>query len=229
MKLSARAPRISQSIARDKRRHKKALYEAARLATHETSIGAQRKVRGKISQVGLGKLANAVGQTSAKKKGQRPEKPYGAIYAKGGDESRAGQALKSYTKGAVITARKGKWLAFATRNIPARAGRWKMTPERYNKGGFQTRIGKLQFVQINANTAWLVVRNVTLHPRTHQAKRQGPGRTRTRIPKKQIVAFVLIRVTRRAIRFNKDREVWKAARETPERIKWHHDRLLAKG
>lgn len=228
MKIGYKRPPVRKIVAREKRRHEKALYEAARLGTHEGSIGAQRKTRTKIRQVGLAGLANAVGQTSAKKKGQKPKKPYGAIYVRGGDDSRAGKALESYTRGATITAKRKKWLAFPTNAVPKRVGRRKITPELYNRGGLQGRIGKLHFVQINPRVAMLVIRNVTLHPRTHQAKRAGRGRTRTRVPAKQVVAFVLIKVTRRAIRFNKDREVAKAARGVPDRIAFHLERLLAK-
>lgn len=228
MKLTYRAPRVSTIVEREKRRHKKALYEAARIGTHEASIGAQRKVKNKLVQVGLGGLSRAVGQTSAKKKGQKPRTPWGVIYVKGGDKSRAGQALESYSRGATITARRRRWLAFPTDAVPKRAGRFKMTPERYNRGGFQTKIGKLHFVKVNEKVSLLVVRKVTLHPRTHQAKRAGKGKSRTRVPAKQVVAFILIKVTRRAQRFNKDREVWKAARDTPDRIKFNLERLLAK-
>ena len=227
MKLTYRSPPVRRIVASQKRKYERALYEAAQRGTHEASIGAQRKVRGKIKAVGLGGLANAVGQTSSSKKRQKPKTPYGTIYVRGGDESRAGQALKAYTKGATITARRKQWLAFATNAVPKRVGRYKITPERYNRGGLQTRIGQLQFVKVNERLAFLVVRNVTLHPRTHQAKRAGKGRPRTRVPAKQVIAFVLIKVTRRAVRFNKDREVNKAARELPDRIQFHLERLLS--
>lgn len=228
MKLIYRAPKVSRLVDTAKRKHRKALYEAAQRGTHEASIGAQRKVKAKLAQVGLGGLGRAVGQTSGKRKGQKPETPYGVIFVKGGDKSRAGQALESYSRGATITARRKKWLAFPTNAVPARVGRFKITPERYNRSGLQTRIGKLHFVKVNDRVSLLVVRKVTLHPRTHQAKRAGPRAPRTRVPAKEVVAFVLIKVTRRAQRFNKDREVWKAARETPDRIAFHVERLLAK-
>src|SRR5690349_6918511 len=87
MKLTHRPPNVRSLVDRDKRRLERALYEAAQLGTEQTSIGAQRRVKAKIAAVGLGRLAGAVGQTSSRKKGQKPQKPYGAIYARGGDES----------------------------------------------------------------------------------------------------------------------------------------------
>ena len=220
-------PPISRLIERDKARYKRALYRAAQEATDEASREAQGETKAKISAVGLGRLAGAVGQTSSKRKGQTPERPYGAIFARGGDKSRAGQALESYTRGATITARKGQWLAFATAAVPRTLNRKRVTPLIYRRGGLQTRIGPLQFVPINSKLAFLVVKNVTLHPKTHRAQRAGKGTPRTRVPAKQVVAFILIRVTRRAVRFNKDRVVAKVARTMPERLAEKMDRLLA--
>lgn len=227
MKLTFKPPPIRQLVARDKRRYTAALYKAAQNVTDAASRDAQQGIQAKITQVGLGRLAGAVGQTSSKRKHQTPQSPYGAVFARGGDQSRAGQALESYTRGATITAKKGDWLAIATNAVPRTINRYRTTPMLYRRAGLQTSIGPLQFVRINANLAFLVVKDVTLHPRTHQAKRAGPGTPRTRIPAKQVVAFVLIRVTRRAMRFNKDRVVNTVANTLPDRMAAEMERLLA--
>lgn len=229
MKLVHKPPRYKQMIERDKRRHKKALYTAAQLSTDESSVETQAAVQAKIRGVGLGKLAGAVGRTSSKRKVQKPKRPYGAIYARGGDESRAGQALESYTRGATIIPKRGRWLAFPTNAVPRTINRRRTTPMLYRRSGLQTSIGVLHFVQVNPRLALLVVRNVTLHPKTHQAKRAGKRAPRTRVPAKEVVAFILIKQTRRAVRFNKDREVWKVARTMPDKMKKNLEMLLAKG
>lgn len=228
MRLTHKPPPVRQLIARDKRRHSRALYTAAQNTTDEASRKLRSATQGKIRQVGLGKLAGAVGQTSSKRKRQQPKTPYGAVFARGGDKSRAGQALASYTKGATIIPRRGKWLAIATSAVPRTIGRRRTTPELYRKSGLQTSIGQLQFVRVRSNLALLVVRNVTLHPRTQRAKRAGKGTPRTRVPKKQVVAFVLIKITRRAVRFNKDRLANQVANTMPDRLAKEMDRILAR-
>lgn len=229
MKHTFRPPNVRGLVARDKEKHRRALYRATQEGIDQATIGAQRRVRSKIRAVGLGGLANAVGKTSSFQQRKTPVKPWGAIYVKGGDQSRAGQALESYSRGAVIRARRRNWLAFATNAVPRTIGRRRTTPELFKKAGMVTRIGQLHFVQVKPNLAFLMLRNVSLHPRTHQAKRLGPRPTRTRVAVKEVVAFVLIKVTRRAMRFDKDREIAKAAREVPTRIGFLLDRILTKG
>jgi hypothetical protein len=226
VKLTHRPPQVSKLIERDKQRYRRALYTAAQNATDSASREAQGATKAKISQVGLGRLAGAIGQTSSKRKSQKPNTPYGAIYARGGDQSRAGQALESYTRGATIRPKRGEWLAFPTAAVPRTLNRRRVTPMLYRRGGLQTRIGPLQFVQINSRLAFLVVKNVTLDPKTYRAKRAGKGKPRTRVPAKEVIAFVLIRVTRRAVRFDKDRVVGKIARTMPDRLREEMDKLL---
>jgi len=212
-----------------RRRHDRALYRAAQFATEKASADAAVHIRARIQTVGLGRLAGAVGQTSSMKKGQTPTTPYGAIYARGSDESRAGQALEAYTQGVTIRARNKEWLAFATPAVPRVIGRRRLTPELYRQSGLVGSIGPLQFKPISANLAFLVVKNVTLHPRTHRAKAAGPRAPRTRVAAAEVVAFVLIRVTRRAKRFDKDRIVAAYSGQVPDLIADYMDRELAKG
>lgn len=226
MKHIHRPPPVRSKLAADRKRHTKALYTAAQRATNGASQDARTALQAKITGVGLGRLAGAVGQTSSQRKGQKPRTPYGATFVKGGDESRAGQALQSYTRGATIRARRRNWLAFPTNAVPRTINRRKITPDLYKKSGLVTRIGQLHFVQVKPNLAFLMIRKVTLHPRTHRAKRAGPGRVRTRVPAKEVVAFVLIKVTRRAMRFNKDRVVHKVARTMPDRLAHEMKELL---
>lgn len=185
--------------------YKRAIRDASLFATDLGGQRAFRRQQAMIKSVGLGNLSKAVGWTSAKKKGQTGATPYAAIYAKGAKDSRAAQALEAYSKGVTIKAVNGEWLAFATGAIPSRVGRKKITPKLYNNSGLASSIGKLIFRKIKPNLALLVVRNVSLSPKTGRAKALGPRGTRTRIvPEKDTVAFVLIRQTRRARRWDKD-------------------------
>ena len=186
-------------------RQERALRRAALEATDIAASKAQKHVQAKIRAVGLKNLSNAVGYTSAKRKRQDPKKPYGVIFARGGDESRAGGALEAYGKGTTIYPVRGSWLAFPTGAIPSKVGRRKMTPELYNKSGLTGSIGPLIFRRIKPNVALLVLRKVSISPKNGRAKMLGKRRPRTRIvPERDVTAFVLIKQTRRAQRFNKD-------------------------
>lgn len=171
-----------------------------------------------ITGAGLGRLSRAVGATSSVKKGRtQSEFAYGAIYARGKTESRGNQALLAYSEGASITPGRGKrWLAFATGAIPSRVGRKKMTPELYNRSALVQTIGKLQFVQgKKAGEAYLVAKKVTVSRRTGRAKANTGRVPRGADAKKGVVAFILIKYTKRAQRFDQDKIMQRANRATP--------------
>lgn len=216
MKLSARngtRPGWARSAGA---RYAADLKAAAFVATDTASKLAQGGVQRKMRAVGLGRLANAVGQTSALKKRQMNNTPYGVIFARGGDESRAGGALEAYSLGTTITPTPGKkWLAFATNAIPSRVGRFKMTPEKFRAGGYEARYGKLVFKPIDGNTALLVIRKATVTGKG-RVREVGKRAARGTQPVKDLVAFVLIRFTKRAQRFDKNQEVAPYARQVPD-------------
>lgn len=228
MRLTHKPPPVKSIVAGMRRRYKTVLYRGAQYATDRASREAHQAVKARMKVARLGRLTGAVGHTSSMKKGQTPRSPYGVIYAKGGDESRAGQALYAYTTGVTIRTRDKEWLAFATPHVPRTVGRRRLTPELYKKAGLSSSIGKLEFKPINRDLAYLVVRKVTLHPRTHRAKAAGPRAPRTRIAAKEIVAFVLIRVTRRARRFDKDNIMRIYSGKVPDYIGEFMDHELAK-
>jgi hypothetical protein len=217
---------IRSDIQRIERENRRAAIDATDIASKK----AQRHIQAKMMSVGLGRLSNAVGQTSAKRKRQTgPDRdPYGVIFARGGDESRAGGALEAYSQGAVIRPRSGAWLAVPTKAAPrfvnVAGRRRRLTPALWEAGGFNQRIGKLIFRQIRSDLALLIVRQVSLSPKTGQAKALGPRRPRTRVvPKGDTVVFVLIKQTRRAKRFDKDEIV----RFYADRIPDYMRRLIA--
>lgn len=209
VKVSVRLPDI-RSIRQDMKAIERQNRRAALDVTDEASKKAQRHTQAKMKSVGLGRLSNAVGQTSAKRKRQTESgrDPYGVIFARGGDDSLAGGALDAYSRGAVIRPRNGNWLAVPTKAAPrfvtSGGKRKRLTPALWSQGGFDQKIGKLVFRQIRHNLALLVVRGVSLSPKTGQAKALGKsGRSRTRVvPTGDTVVFVLIKQTRRAKRFD---------------------------
>ncbi len=214
IKISASKPDIGSSRA-DLERYRKQLRKVSYEATDLAIQRGHARVKAKMRSVGLGGLANAVGWTSAKKKGQTDRTPYGVIYAKGGDKSRAGGALEAYSDGTTITPT-GSWLAFPTKAVPrlvsAGGRRQRLTPALWEAAGLDKKIGELRFVQVSSSTALLLVNRVSLSPKNGQAKALGKGTTRTRIiPKRAVVAFILIRKTRRAKRFDQEDEIFRMA------------------
>lgn len=183
---------------------------AAALAVDKATRLGHKRTQLAMIAAGLGKLNKAVGWTSSFQKGQRTGRnPWGAIYAKGQarDDDRGAGALEAYSEGATITPGNDMfgtgWLWIATPAVPKRDGRgYRMTPALYNRSAHAGTIGKLIFKQISSNRAILVIRNVTVSPKTGRAKAAGPGKTRTRIPMREVVAFVGIKVTRRMKRFD---------------------------
>lgn len=167
---------------------------------------ARDKTKSTIQAAGLGRLANAVGWTSSKQKGASPddENAWGAVYARGKTEGRGNQALMAYSQGAVIFPTAGKkWLAFASKAIPTRSNRFKMTPARYNASGLTESIGKLRFVATkNPRVAFLVAVDVTVSRKSGRAKGFAGRTPRGSDREKSVIAFVLIRYTSRARRFS---------------------------
>lgn len=178
------------------------LRQAAVNTTSRQSIAYRKSVKQKIAAAGLGRLGNAIGETSSKRLRRPFGDPFGVVFAWGGSEGRAQQALYAYTTGVTIRARNKIWLAFQTNAIPRRAGplRKRMTPELYKQSGFEQSLGKLVFKPIGPNKALLVIQNVTLQPKTGRARPAGKRPTKTRVFKKETPAFILIKNTRRAKR-----------------------------
>ena len=206
-----------------------AQQRAAHYAVDRASSEGHKTVRHRMRSVGLGKLGNAVGHTSSLKKNRTDRRSaWGVIFAKGGDDSRAGGALEAYSHGATIRPKDQEWLWFSTTAIPRRVGRHRMTPARYNRSGFATSIGPLKFKRTGRNSALLVIENVTVSPKNGRAKRAGKRAPRTRIAMKEVVAFVGIRWTKRAKRFDQNQTMAAASSLVPKLMQEEMDRLLAR-
>lgn len=202
---------------------------ATHIAVDRASALGQKRVRQKMRAVGLGRLANAVGHTSSKRKNRMSDRnAWGVIFAKGGDDSLAGGALESYTRGSTIRPVEQEWLWFQTSAVPRRINGRRMTPGRYAKSGLETTIGRLIPIRISANRMLLVIRNVTLSPKNGRARAMGKRRPRTRIPVKEVTAFIGIRWTRRAKRLDQNEIMALAAQLVPQYQIEEMDRILAR-
>lgn len=201
MRIVVTAPNIA-----DLRNQAKALQRAQQGAMHRAVDKATKLARDGIQQkmkaVGLGRLGGAVKFTSSERKRRRtPEEAWGAIFAAGGDESRAGGALEAYSRGVTIHGRNVDWLAIATKALPKRVGRYRMTPQRYEAAG--SPLGPLVFKRLTANKAILIAQgDFTVSVKTGKAKKFAGRATRSRTRQRDVVVFVLIRETRRAKRFD---------------------------
>lgn len=195
------------------------MKRAARIATDRAAKKGQRAVQARMKGVGLGRLSGGVGYSSSLKKNDH-RRTFGVIYARGQSEtdSRTAGAIEAYSQGVTIRARRVTWLAYSTNLLPRLVGRRRMTPLRYQTTGWQQRLGPLEFRPISRSLALLVVKKVTIHPKTGRGRRAGPGKARTRIAQEEAVAFVLIRYTRRAQRFDEKSIATAVAREIPQFI-----------
>jgi hypothetical protein len=205
----------------------KRLTIAAAKATQKAARLAKEDLRRDMRAQRLGGLANVIASTSDRQKGRVTPGDIslldvaGFVSVKGVKSPRTAGALKSYIdqETTSITPVRGRWLAMPTKEIPSKAGKFKMTPERYRAAGLEEKLGKLQFVKSKRpGIAYLVINDVTI--RTDGKK----GKT-LRLPKRgtaskgrghvSIVAFVLIRATRRSMRVSPAAVAEKWARRLP--------------
>lgn len=112
-------------------------------------------------------------------------------------------AIEAYTAGAEIRPRRGRWLWLPTDDIPSRAGRQRMTPELWNRLGFESKVGKL--VMIRSVNGWplLVVYGAGVSAsgkaRSARSLRKDGGLRKGQVAREMIVAFIGIpRTSRRA-------------------------------
>jgi len=209
--------------------YRKDVRAASLIATDRAAREGQKAVQERIRSVGLGRLAGAVGYTSAKRKRDNNGDPYGVIYARGGDESQAGGALESYSRGSTIVPRQGNWLAFPTKAVPRFVSvggrRFRTTPQLYNASGLVSSIGPLIFKPISSRRAVLVVRRASVSIRTGRAKTPNKRKSKASTREKDVVLFVLIRVTRRAQRFDQRKIMQAYGQRVPQYMREALDQM----
>jgi hypothetical protein len=194
------------------------LRKASHYAADKAIKAAKTESRAIIRGVGLGRLANAIGSTSSLAKERTSGNAWGAIFARGGIDSRANQALMAYTQGASIVPTGGrKWLAFPTKAagrlvrlpIPRVGGRgyanFKNQPNRY---GMQ-----LRFVKFSQTHAALVLDQGIVSNKTGRVRRGAKRAGAASSHQHFIVMFWLIPFTRRAARFDQHEIVRRNAQQ----------------
>jgi hypothetical protein len=179
-------------------------------AVHKAGTTAHKVTQFTIQQAGLGNLSKAVKvKTSLREGSSNPDFAWAAIYASGGDESRSGQALIAYTQGAVIKPVKGEWLWHTASALKRIIGfgrdRARMTPALYNKRGYNKTLGELQFSQIGPNRAVLRIYGVDLKRKSGLAVPRSKRRSKARISRTVVVAFIGTRNQIRVKRYDQNK------------------------
>lgn len=218
MRFGTATPNIHREMRRARELWRKRVYRACQIATDVNSKRGQRRVQDRIRAVGLGGLANAVGQSSSLKKRSSTGNPWGGIYARGQakEDSRAPGALEIYSKGGTIRPLKGRWLWIPTAAAPKRIARYKATPERYRASG--SPLGPLKFAEISASYAIAYVERVGVSVKTGRARALPKRKSMTVVPARRVVLFEGIRFTRRMKRFDQRQEFGQEARKLPRDI-----------
>ncbi len=234
-------PPSSDSIAAIRKITLRQFCAATAAAARDTAKAAKERIRQQMRARKLGRAAGIVASTSDLEKKRVPAVPESGrgwragavVYGRTGGSERAEGLLRAYSSGTVtILPRRGRWLAIATpelaKRVPGlkgkgRTGSYRMTPALYRARGLERRIGKLQLVPGKSpGEALLIVRNVQVNA----ARGFGGARRIAKTGKIYagkakrdfIVAFVLIRVTRRAQRFD-PKAIFRAEfKEMPRRI-----------
>lgn len=189
------------------------MERAASIAADKAAGDARTALRRDFVSVGARRLGFAVGSGSDRQKQRGVIKrgdgftTSGWIFIRSKSERTRG-AIEAFTEGGEIRPVKGKWLWIPTQAIPARVGKYRMTPARYLASGLVNSIGPLIFKEgRKSGEAVLVVRNVTTRIKGRPNARRLPrsGRARSgRQARDEVVAFVGIRRTSRAARVSVD-------------------------
>jgi hypothetical protein len=203
------------------------MERAALVASDRAATMAKTQIRTAMRAASLGRLSNAIGSSSDLAKGRDVDrKPNGgfsasgAVFVRGRSERTLG-SIEAYTEGAEILPVNGRWLWIAQPAIPSRVGRKRMTPALYVSGGFEQRIGKLQFVPgINSNEGLLVVEGATVDRFGRPGRARANGKRGRpiggRVEKKFLVAFVGIRRTARVQRVDARAIITDIQRKLPD-------------
>jgi hypothetical protein len=191
------------------------------------------QVRQDMAGAGLGRLGQAITSTSDKARG-------GTIYRRGGVSRASGivyirtkaprtvGAIISYTEGAEITPKKGRWLYFPTdqaqRLVGKGKGRRRLVPADWKSSGMEAKLGPLFRIRGSSGNPLLVVRNVGV---SEVGARGGRPRSLTKSgrPRKGdrtaelVVVFVGIPRTSRKVRVNVRQRAFQAAQQATAELR----------
>lgn len=185
------------------RRLRERVERAMMVATDRASKDGLRVIRERLP----GRLGNAIGHFSDLKKGKvfregSASSASGGIALRSKSERTVG-AIISYTEGAQILPKKGRWLWIATDQIQRLAGsgrnRRRVTPAIYQSMGLDQKIGPLKLIRPRGRPPLLIVDNIGVTPGKSRSAR---SLTQRGLPRKGqvnvgIVAFYAIPRTQR--------------------------------
>lgn len=204
----------------------KRLTIAAARAADKAAQGARDDIRRDMRAANLGGLARTISSTSDLKK-QRVRSGDGSALDVAGfvtvrnvKSPRTAGALRSYLDQETtnILPVRGTWLAIPTQEIPSKVARRKMTPDLYRKAGLEEKIGPLVFVKgPRPGIAYLIVNNVSISLKKSGRARRLPKRGGVRAGRANvsIIAFILVRQSRRSRRVDPRAHAEKWARRLP--------------
>lgn len=184
-----------------------------------TAKGAQQlkaRIRQDMASAGLGKLGMAIDATSDQQRrlgvhqrGGGSFSASGLVYVRSRSERTRG-AIASYTSGAQIRPRRGRYLWIPTDAVQRLVGKGKarerLTPANWSSSGMDKKIGPLVLIKSVSGSPLLIVKNasVSLAGKSRSARsRTKTGRVRKgQVAKDLIVAFIAIPSTSRAARID---------------------------
>ena len=180
-----------------------------------TDRGARRavlQVRQDMAAAGLGRLGNALGNTSDKAKGRGVHRTPGGFSASGAVFIRSGSprsrgAIEAYTQGADIRPVRSRLLWYPSDDIQrvagAGAGRKRLTPGNWAEMGMEAKLGPLVRIKTSKGPV-LIVKNVGVslsgkRGSANSLTKKGLAR-KGQVAREFIVAFIGIPRTTRAAR-----------------------------
>lgn len=190
------------------------LATATGRATDHAAFGARNQIRTTMRGAKMGRMANAVGAGSdyrlkrmkiAKGGGPRSDS---WVYLKSPSnprgEVRTAGAFNAYTKGALIKAKRGTWLAYPTGNLPRKVGNRRLTLKSYYRLGLSRKYGDLVYRRLSSRVAVWFVKTKDGAAKIHGGKyrRKGQKKTNLRGGAGIRIMFIGIRATVRVRRFS---------------------------
>lgn len=187
-------------------------------------------IRTEMAGAGLGRLGQAIGNTSDLAKGRGVHRYAGGGFSASGvvfvrsKSERTRGAIESYTKGAEIRPVRSRWLWIPSddikRVVGSGAARRRLTPALWRPMGMEAKLGPLVRARAADGTPLLIVKNVgvSLAGKKHSAKslkRNGQPRA-GQVAKEFIVAFIGIPRTSRAARVDVPAQLRKVQAQLPE-------------
>lgn len=189
---------------------------AALEATDRAAKVAARSIRQAMTGAGLGRLGNGLGSASDLSSGRGIHRreaggwsASGTVFVRSRSERTRG-AIESYTSGADITPKRGRWLWIATPDLQRVAGgkgkRQRVTPGNWTTLGMDTRVGPLVLLKSIDGRPLLAVKGagVSLTGSKGSARsltKRGHAR-KGQIKRELLICFVAIPRTSRAARVN---------------------------